>query len=199
MKRSALSFFDARRVFHSSMFMFAVAILLCGMVAGSFTGMHIPQNDKAYMNRLSELLTRDYTMYSIRQSVATAGCIAAWPVGVLIVSCGQGRELWTALILAARGFLFSFSVTAAVVEYGWRGVCLSAIATGIPATASLPALALISAAALLAGQRAGRRSYGTELRQYGGALTLGVLLLLAAVVWRLAATPLLFSIIPWNL
>ena len=151
MKRSALGFFDARRVFHSPMFVFAVAILLCGMVAGSFTGMHIPQTDKAYMNRLSELLTRDYTMYSIRQSVATAGCIAAWPVGVLIVSSGRGRELWTALILAARGFLFSFSVTAAVVEYGWRGVCLSAAATGIPAIASLPALALISAAALLRG------------------------------------------------
>lgn len=160
--------------------------------------MHIPQNDTAYMNQLSELLTRDYAVYSLRQSVLTAGCIVAWPMGVLVVSCGRGREWWAALILAARGFLFSFSITAAIIKYEWSGVFLSAATTGIPAIASLPALALLAAAALLAGQRAGRRSYGKELRQYTGALALGALLLLLALIWRLAVTPLLLSLIPWS-
>lgn len=199
MKRSALSFFDARRVLHSPMFAFAVAMLLCGMVAGSFTGMHIPQNDQAYMNRLSELLLQDYAAASLRENVMTAGCIVAWPVGVLVVSCGRGRELWNAILLAARGFLFSFSVTAAIIEYGWKGVFLSALTTGIPAIATLPALVLLAAACLMAGQRAERRGYGSELKQYRGVLTLAALLLLAAVLWRIAVTPQLVSRIPWNL
>ncbi len=199
MKQSTLSFFYTRRVCSSPPFVFAVAVLLCGIVAGSFTGMHIPQNNETYMNRLSEILTQDYAAHSISQNIATAACIAAWPAAVLIVGCGRGRELWTAIVVAARGFLFSFSVTAAIIKYGWSGVALSAAAAGIPAVVSLPALLLVTGTVLLAGQKAGRRSYWRELSQYTGCLFFSALLLLAAMVWRLVIAPHLIGLILWNL
>ena len=44
MKRGMLSFSDVRRLRQSPVFAFLVAALLCGVLAGSFTGMHIPQS-----------------------------------------------------------------------------------------------------------------------------------------------------------
>ena len=50
MKQGALSFSDLRRVRDSPAFVFSFAFLLCGLLAGSFTGMHIPDRKSTRLN-----------------------------------------------------------------------------------------------------------------------------------------------------
>ncbi|MDO5547407.1 MAG: stage II sporulation protein M [Eubacteriales bacterium] len=195
MKQGALSFSDVRRVRDSPAFVFSLAFLLCGLLAGSFTGMHIPQNDGTYMNSLAELLTQSPAMLSWKTVLSCIGCVAAWPLAAVILGSGPGRGLWIALLIAIRGFLLSFAVAAILQQSGLRGIYLSAATTGVMSLFALPALLLLASAALMAGQSAGRNGYWKGLRQYTGTMAVSLLLLLAAALWRLFVTPMLLSIV----
>ena len=191
MKQGILSFSDVRRVRGSPDFVFCAAMLLCGILAGLFTGMHIPQNEQAYMNTLAELLNRDMGEMTVQQAVLCGGGIAAWGIAVLVVGCGRGRALWIAIIVAARGFLLAFAASAAVIQYGTTGIWLSLVTTGVPALAALPALLLLGAVSMEAGRRSGSNGYWAALGYRKEVLAACVLLLAAAIVWRLVFTPLL--------
>lgn len=193
MKQGALSFSDLRRVRDSPAFVFSFAFLLCGLLAGSFTGMHIPQNNGAYMNSLADLLTQSPAMLSWKSALSCIASIAAWPVAAVILGSGPGRGLSIAMLISVRGFLLSFTVAAILQQSGLRGIYLSAVTTGITSLFALPALLLIASAALMSGQTAGRKRYWKGLCLYRGTFAVSVLLLLAASLWRLFVTPLLMS------
>jgi hypothetical protein len=195
MKQGALSFSDVRRVRDSPAFVFSFAFLLCGLLAGSFCGKHIPQNDGTYMNSLAELLTQSPALLSWKTVLSCIGCAAAWPLAAVILGNGPGRGLWIALLIAVRGFLLSFAVAAILQQSGLRGIYLSAVTTGAMSLFTLPALLLFSSAALLAGQSMGRKGYWNGLRQYPGTALFGILLLTAAICWRLFLTPFLVSLL----
>ena len=97
------------------------------------------------------------------------------------------------MLIAARGFLLSFTVAAMVHQSGLHGIYLSAATTGVTSLFALPALMLTAIAALMAGQTAGRRRYWKGLCQYGETGAVSMLLLTAASLWRLFVTPFLMS------
>lgn len=193
MKQGALSFSDLRRVRDSPAFVFSFAFLLCGLLAGSFTGMHIPQNSGAYMNSLADLLTQSPSALSWKGALSCIASIVAWPLAAVILGSGPGRGLSIAMLIAVRGFLLSFTVAAMVHQSGLHGIYLSVATTGVTSLFALPALMLTASAALMAGQTAGRRRYWKGLCQYGGTGAVSMLLLTAASLWRLFVTPFLMS------
>ena len=53
MKQHILGFSVVRRLRQSPVFAFLLAVLLCGMLAGCVTGMHIPQGNETYVSELA--------------------------------------------------------------------------------------------------------------------------------------------------
>lgn len=193
MKRGTLSFSDARRLRQSPIFAFLIAALLCGILAGSFTGMHIPQSDGKYVNDLAVLLSSNAIgqMPTLR-TVAT--CFAAafgWAAAAVLCGAAVGRLLWIALLVAVRGFLLAFSAAAALGESGIWGIYISLTSIGVSAIFWIPAMLLLCTAVL----DTGRRGYFTGLRRYSGVLAFCCVLLLGSVLWRLLAVPALMGVV----
>ena len=193
MKRGMLSFSDVRRLRQSPLFSFLTAVLLCGILAGSFTGMHIPQSEGNYVNELAALVSSNAAgqMPTVRTVAACAAGTFGWAAAALLLGKLPGRLLWISLLIAARGFLLAFAAAAALVESGVWGIYLSLVSIGVSAVLWLPATLLLCTAAL----DVDRRSYAAGWRQYSGALALCSLLLLGAALWRLLAVPVLLGLI----
>lgn len=193
MKQGVLSFFGVRRVADSPAFAYCAAFLLCGLLAGSFTGMHIPQREDAYMNMLADLLAGDPQPLSVGTVLSCTGFTMVWSAAALAFGALRGRELWIALIVAVRGFLMAFSVAASVIRFGAIGCLLSALTTGAAALLSVPALLIVSASAIMAGRHRGW--YLSTLKRCSGALCFAALLLMLAAAWRLLV-PELLAVLP---
>lgn len=188
MKRNTLGFSDIRKVRDSSAFLFFFAILLCGLLAGCFTGMHIPQNDDAYMNSLAELMTAQQTD-SFHQVAVSIGYAVAWPMAAIAVGFGRARALWLSSVVAARGFLLAFVITASIIQSGEIGGFVTLVASVIPACFTIPALLLLCSVSLIASQRAGKKNYWSTFCRQGTVLAFCCLLVILAIVWRMFAVP----------
>lgn len=197
MKRGMLSFSDIRRLRQSPIFAFLAAALFCGVLAGSFTGMHIPQSEGKYVSDLAALVSSNAAgqMPSWKTVVTCFGITFVWAVGAVIVGAFPGRMLWVALLMSLRGFFLAFAAAAAVVESGWWGVYISVVSIGISAVLWIPAMLILGTAVLDAGM--GRKKYGyfASLGQYGGVLMICLFLLVGAALWRLLAVPVLLGIV----
>lgn len=193
MKRGMLSFSDAWRLRQSPVFAFLIAVLLCGVLAGSFTGMHIPQSEGNYVNELAELVSSNAAgqMPTLRTVAACLGGTFGWAFLAILLGKFAGRLLWISFLIAARGFLLAFAAAAALVESGVWGIYLSLVSIGISAVLWLPAMLLLCTAVL----DTERRSYTTGLKRYGGVLVLCGILLLGSALWRLLAVPVLLGMI----
>lgn len=194
MKRDILGFLIVRRLRQSPVFAFLVAALLCGVFAGGLTGMYIPQSNGSYVQELAKLVSsnavgRMPSAFTVLTSTAsTVGWIAA--AGVL--GALPGRALWVALLVAVRGFLLSFAAAAALIQSGLWGVYIAFVSIGVCAVFWLPAMLLISTAALEIGMQHGR--YFSAWKQYGGLCLLCILLLGASMLWRLLLVPILLGL-----
>lgn len=197
MKRGMLSFSDVRRLRQSPVFAFLVAALLCGVLAGSFTGMHIPQSAGSYAGDLAALVAENVTgeLPSLRTVMACVGGTFGWAVGAVLLGALPGRMMWVGLLAALRGFLLAFSAAAALVESGWRGIYISVVSIGISAVFWIPALLLVCAAVLEAAQGRGKRGYFTALGRFGGVLGISAALLCGSALWRLLAVPVLLGLV----
>lgn len=195
MKRGMLSFSDIRRLRQSPVFAFLTAALLCGILAGSFTGMHIPQSAGSYAGELAALVAENAAgeMPSLRTVAACFGGTFGWAVGAVLLGMLPGRMLWIGLLTALRGFLLAFAVAAALIQSGWQGIYISIVSIGISAVFWVPAMLLVCAAALDASQ--GNRRYFSALARFGGVLGLSIMLLFGSVLWRLLAVPVLLGLI----
>ncbi len=191
MKRGMLSFSDARRLRQSPVFAFLTAVLLCGVLAGSFTGIHIPQSEGNYINELAALVSSNAAgqMPTLRTVAACFAGIFGWACAAVLLGKIAGRLLWISVLVAARGFLLAFAAAAALAESGVWGIYLSLVSIGISAVFWLPAMLLLCTAVL----DTERRSYTAGLKRYGGVLALCTLLLLGSALWRLLAVPVLLG------
>ena len=117
MKQHILGFSVVRRLRQSPVFAFLLAVLLCGMLAGCVTGMHIPQGNETYVSELAQLLASNAVgkMPSVRTVAACLAGAYGWMLAAVILAAIPGRLLWIALLMAVRGFLLAFAVTAAGV------------------------------------------------------------------------------------
>lgn len=106
MKRDILGFLLVRRLRQSPAFAFLVAALLCGVFAGGFTGMYIPQSDGSYVHELAKLVSSNAAgrMPSVRTVLTSAASTFGWIAAAGLLGAIPGRALWMALLLAVRGF-----------------------------------------------------------------------------------------------
>lgn len=195
MKRGMLSFSDVRRLRQSPMFAFLTAAFLCGIFAGSFTGMHIPQSEGNYVDDLATLVAQNAAgqLPTLRTVMACLGGTFGWMLLAVVLGAVAGRMLWLAALTAMRGFLLAFAAAAALAESGWWGVYVSLVSIGVSAILWIPALLLVCTAVLSAAEERNQYAYGKALARYGGVLALCALLLLFSVLWRLLAVPVLLN------
>lgn len=197
MKQHILGFSVIRRLWQSPVFVFLLAVLLCGMLAGCVTGMYIPGENETYVNELAQLLASNAAgkMPSVRTIAMCVAGAYGWMIAIMIMAAMPGRLLWIAIIMAIRGFLLAFAVAAVLIQSGLLGVYICLVSIGISAVLWLPAMLLTSAAVLDMSTNRQRNGYLFCLKCNGSALVLSVILLLGAVMWKLLAVPVLLGLI----
>lgn len=195
MKRK-ISFYSIGLIWGTPAFLFLIALFLCGVIAGGFTG--LMGGTQGSVTRLANYLTAGANgeLPLAGQIVGAACSTLLWIVLCLVAGALTPHSLFLAAVAAARGFTLSFAVAAVVGSLGLRGVWLSLVTTGLPSLITVPCLMLIAAAAYLAAIEAphGKRGgYLYALGRYRGALTLCTLLSAAASLLRVAVAPLLLQ------
>lgn len=197
MKQHILGFSVVRRLRQSPVFAFLLAVLLCGMLAGCVTGMHIPQGNETYVSELAQLLASNAVgkMPSVRTVAACLAGAYGWMLAAVILAAIPGRLLWIALLMAVRGFLLAFAAAAVLTQSGLLGVYICLVSIGISAVLWLPAMLLTSTAVLDVGMNQQRNGYLFSLKRNGSVLVISVILLLGSVLWRLLAVPVLMGLV----
>ena len=197
MKQHILGFSVVRRLRQSPVFAFLLAVLLCGMLAGCVTGMHIPQGNETYVSELAQLLASNAVgkMPSVRTVAACLAGAYGWMLAAVILAAIPGRLLWIALLMAVRGFLLAFAAAAVLTQSGLLGVYICLVSIGISAVLWLPAMLLTSTAVLVVGMNQQRNGYLFSLKRNGSVLVISAILLLGSVLWRLLAVPVLMGLV----
>lgn len=197
MKQHILGFSVVRRLRQSPVFAFLLAVLLCGMLAGCVTGMHIPQGNETYVSELAQLLASNAVgkMPSVRTVAACLAGAYSWMLAAVILAAIPGRLLWIALLMAVRGFLLAFAAAAVLTQSGLLGVYICLVSIGISAVLWLPAMLLTSTAVLDVGMNQQRNGYLFSLKRNGSVLVISAILLLGSVLWRLLAVPVLMGLV----
>lgn len=197
MKQHILGFSVVRRLRQSPVFVFLLAVLLCGMLAGCVTGMHIPQGNETYVSELAQLLASNAVgkMPSVRTVAACLAGAYGWMLAAVILAAIPGRLLWIALLMAVRGFLLAFAAAAVLTQSGLLGVYICLVSIGISAVLWLPAMLLTSTAVLDVGMNQQRNGYLFSLKRNGSVLVISAILLLGSVLWRLLAVPVLMGLV----
>lgn len=197
MKQHILGFSVVRRLRQSPVFAFLLAVLLCGMLAGCVTGMHIPRGNETYVSELAQLLASNAVgkMPSVRTVAACLAGAYGWMLAAVILAAIPGRLLWIALLMAVRGFLLAFAAAAVLTQSGLLGVYICLVSIGISAVLWLPAMLLTSTAVLDVGMNQQRNGYLFSLKCNGSVLVISVILLLGSVLWRLLAVPVLMGLV----
>ena len=197
MKQHILGFSVVRRLRQSPVFAFLLAVLLCGMLAGCVTGMHIPQGNETYVSELAQLLASNAVgkMPSVRTVAACLAGAYGWMLAAVILAAIPGRLLWIALLMAVRGFLLAFAAAAVLTQSGLLGVYICLVSIGISAVLWLPAMLLTSTAVLDVGMNQQRTGYLFSLKRNGSVLVISAILLLGSVLWRLLAVPVLMGLV----
>ncbi|MGE4548392.1 MAG: hypothetical protein AB7C89_02440 [Intestinibacillus sp.] len=196
MKRK-ISFFSIGLVWGTPAFLFLIALFLCGVIAGGFTG--LMGGTQGSVARLTDYLTANAsgeTSLAV-QAVGAVGSTLIWIVLCLVAGAMTPYSLFLAAVVAARGFVLSFTVAAVVGTLGLRGVGISLVTTGAPALVTVPCLLIVATTAFLAAADApqGKRGgYLYALGRYRGALTLCIVLSAVAALLRAAVTPLLLTL-----
>lgn len=197
MKQHILGFSVVRRLRQSPVFAFLLAVLLCGMLAGCVTGMHIPQGNETYVSELAQLLASNAVgkMPSVRTVAACLAGAYGWMLAAVMLAAIPGRLLWIALLMAVRGFLLAFAAAAVLTQSGLLGVYICLVSIGISAVLWLPAMLLTSTAVLDVGMNQQRNGYLFSLKRNGSVLVISAILLLGSVLWRLFAVPVLMGLV----
>ena len=197
MKQHILGFSVVRRLRQSPVFAFLLAVLLCGMLAGCVTGMHIPQGNETYVSELAQLLASNAVgkMPSVRTVAACLAGAYGWMLAAVILAAIPGRLLWIALLMAVRGFLLAFAAAAVLTQSGLLGVYICLVSIGISAVLWLPAMLLTSTAVLDVGMNQQRNGYLFSLKRNGSVLVISAIRLLGSVLWRLLAVPVLMGLV----
>ena len=197
MKQHILGFSVVRRLRQSPVFAFLLAVLLCGMLTGCVTGMHIPQGNETYVSELAQLLASNAVgkMPSVRTVAACLAGAYGWMLAAVILAAIPGRLLWIALLMAVRGFLLAFAAAAVLTQSGLLGVYICLVSIGISAVLWLPAMLLTSTAVLDVGMNQQRNGYLFSLKRNGSVLVISAILLLGSVLWRLLAVPVLMGLV----
>lgn len=184
-------FFSIGMIWGTPAFLFLIALFLCGVIAGGFTG--LMDGAQGSVSRLAEYFTTGDPLHG---QLSGAICsVLLWLGACLLAGALTPYSLFLAAVVAARGFTLSFTVSAVVSGLGLRGVVLSLATTGLPALLTVPCLLTVATTAFLAAADAPHGRYLYALGRYRGALALCAVLSVAAVGLRALIAPALLTLL----
>lgn len=177
MKRQRLlSFFSLRTLWDTPHFVFLVVMLLCGALAGSFTGLRSGQSEGALLEQLAHQMIEQAQAPG---QVGVALCQAAlggfaWQIVTILCGAMRGHSLLISAVCAARGFVMAFAAGAFLSTLHLQGFLLALASGGVSAVFTVPCLLLTGTACFIGGQQAprGRGGYWYALGRYRAAVIL---------------------------
>ncbi|MBS5151405.1 MAG: hypothetical protein KHY76_10530 [Butyricicoccus pullicaecorum] len=187
MKRQrVLSFFSLRQLWETPHFVFLTVMLLCGALAGSFTGLRSGQYEGALLEQLAGQMTAPIQDTSWRFIVRALLGAVTWQAVAILFGRLRASSLLISGLCAARGFLAAFSAAAFLAAFSWRGLVLSLLTGGVSAVITIPCLLITSTACFLAGQDRKRpKDYWYMLLRYRAAILCCMLLSVAGGIVRI--------------
>ena len=154
-KNRILSFHFFENIYRTPEFVFLTGVMICGILAGSFTGLHITDASGQYIAKLTDYVLK------------TEGPDASWIkilwnlggdflyVGVLLLfSCVWRNAYLAGLQIAGKGFMLSFTICAFLSCYpDGQSVLFSFFYTALPSVFLLPAILHLGTIGLLASAK----------------------------------------------
>lgn len=193
-RQKVLSFFSLRTLWDTPHLVFLTAMLLCGALAGSCTGLRSGHSEGALLEQIAVQMVEQARIGDGNVWMLLARTLAgalAWQGAAILCGMLRGHSLLLSGLCAARGFLLSFAAGAFLSTLQMRGLLLALITGGVSAVVTVPCLLLTATACFLAGQEAARnrKGYWYVLARFRSAILLCTLLACCGGILRI---PMLF-------
>lgn len=193
-RQKVLSFFSLRTLWDTPHLVFLTAMLLCGALAGSCTGLRSGHSEGVLLEQMAEQMVGqasigDGSVWMLLGRTLLG--VLGWQVAAILCGMLHGHSLLLSGLCAARGFLLSFAAGAFLSTLQMRGLLLALITGGVSAVVTVPCLLLTATACFLAGQEAARnrKGYWYVLTRFRSAILLCTLLACCGGILRI---PMLF-------
>ena len=193
-RQKVLSFFSLRILWDTPHLVFLTAMLLCGALAGSCTGLRSGHSEGALLEQIAVQMVEQARIGDGNVWMLLARTLAgalAWQVAAILCGMLRGHSLLLSGLCAARGFLLSFAAGAFLSTLQLRGLLLALITGGVSAVVTVPCLLLTASACFLAGQDAPNncKGYWYALARFRSAIALCTVLACCGAILRI---PMLF-------
>lgn len=193
-RQKVLSFFSLRILWDTPHLVFLTAMLLCGALAGSCTGLRSGHSEGALLEQIAVQMVEQARIGDGNVWMLLARTLAGamtWQGAAILCGMLRGHSLLLSGLCAARGFLLSFAAGAFLSTLQLRGLLLALMTGGVSAVVTVPCLLLTASACFLAGQDApnNRKGYWYALAQFRSAIALCTLLACCGAILRI---PMLF-------
>ena len=193
-RQKVLSFFSLRILWETPHLVFLTAMLLCGALAGSCTGLRSGHSEGALLEQIAVQMVEQARIGDGNVWMLLARTLAsalAWQVAAILCGMLRGHSLLLSGLCAARGFLLSFAAGAFLSTLQLRGLLLALMTGGVSAVVTVPCLLLTASACFLAGQDApnNRKGYWYALTRFRSAIALCTVLACCGAILRI---PMLF-------
>lgn len=193
-RQKVLSFFSLRILWDTPHLVFLTAMLLCGALAGSCTGLRSGHSEGALLEQIAVQMVEQARIGDGNVWMLLARTLAgalAWQGAAILCGMLRGHSLLLSGLCAARGFLLSFAAGAFLSTLQLRGLLLALMTGGVSAVVTVPCLLLTASACFLAGQDASnnRKGYWYALARFRSAIALCTLLACCGAILRI---PMLF-------
>lgn len=193
-RQKVLSFFSLRILWDTPHLVFLTAMLLCGALAGSCTGLRSGHSEGALLEQIAVQMVEQARIGDGNVWMLLARTLAgalAWQGAAILCGMLRGHSLLLSGLCAARGFLLSFAAGAFLSTLQLRGLLLALMTGGVSAVVTVPCLLLTASACFLAGQDApsNRKGYWYALARFRSAIALCTLLACCGAILRI---PMLF-------
>ena len=179
-KNKVLSFYLFSALYRTPEFVFLTGVMICGILAGSFTGLHITDSSGQYIAKLSEYVYATANREaSLTQILWNAGGDFLY-IGILMLfSCCWRNAYLTGLQIAGKGFMLSFAICALISYPGGRSILFSVFYAALPGVFLLPAILHLGAIGLIASAK-GKVGRMRQLSGYKKEILISLLFVLLA-------------------
>jgi hypothetical protein len=149
-KNKFLSFYAWRNIYKTPEFVFLTGVMICGILAGSFTGLHITDASGQYIVKLSDYVLKTENSDPLWMQILWNLGRDFLYVAVLLLFSGVWRNAYlTGLQIAGKGFMLSFTICA-FLSCRPKSILFSFFYTALPSVFLLPAILHLGAIGLLA-------------------------------------------------
>lgn len=194
--KQRMQFYTIDLIWRMPLLLFLLVVYLAGTIVGASAGI-LGSHSDALQPILSRLLDQSTTPSALPQLLGSAvGSTLLWFCLCILSGLFVPALLFCSLVIALRGFLLSFSVSALMLSLGLKGILLSLATFGLSAIFSVPCLLLTAAAVLdTAGSlpKGQRRRYFYDLGRYRSAILVCAVISILSTVLRAASQPFLMQ------